>query len=438
MGDPFEPLATAATSDDWEKGAAASLRGKPLETLASRTEDGIEIAPVYGRPSAPAAISGIGARPPLVVPLIAEPSAESANAAILAELEGGAGGFVLQMAADGQPGLPMRPGAIEAVLQDVHLDAALVALRPGPDGLDAVSELIRLAGERPHPAGIRAGMDPFASALTGGVSSDPALADDAAALSVRALAAGNATLFATSGRTAHEAGATEAQELAAMLASGVASLRALEAAGIAPETAAPLVSLDLAADADLFVATAKLRAARRLWAGVLSACGAGRASSPMHVTTSARMMAETDAYTNMLRTTAAALAAAFGGADSVTVLPFTHALGRPDGFARRIARNTQIVLAEESYIGAVADPALGSGYIEHLTDGFCAAAWSLFQEVEAAGGAASAAGAIALASPMAEARARRRAAIADGARTRVGVNAYSNPDDRPPNVEAWT
>ena len=102
------------------------------------------------------------------------------------------------------------------------------------------------------------------------------------------------------------------------------------------------------------------------------------------------MMTRRDPWVNLLRTTMAVFAAGLGGANSITVLPFTAALGLPDRFARRLARNTQLILLEESNLAKVADPAAGSGGIEDLTDKLCRAAWALFQEIEAAGGAAAA------------------------------------------------
>ena len=98
------------------------------------------------------------------------------------------------------------------------------------------------------------------------------------------------------------------------------------------------------------------------------------------------MMAKRDPWTNMLRTTTACAGAAFGGADAITVLPFSWALGVPDRFARRVARNTQLVLQEESSLGRVADPVGGSWYVESLTDELARKAWDLFQEIERTGG----------------------------------------------------
>ena len=200
------------------------------------------------------------------------------------------------------------------------------------------------------------------------------------------------TALLADGRPYHEAGASEAQELAAMLATLVAYLRACEAAGLRPRLALGKIALALAADADLFLTIAKLRAARRLVAKVAEACGAGSAAKSIQLTasTSERMMARRDPWVNLLRTTVACAGAAYGGAEAITVLPFTWALGKPDAFARRIARNTHLVLQEESAAARVTDPAHGSWYVETLTDDLAKAAWALFQDIEANGGMAPA------------------------------------------------
>src|SRR5690606_32657031 len=133
--------------------------------------------------------------------------------------------------------------------------------------------------------------------------------------------------------------------------------------------------------ADQLLTTAKFRALRKLWARVEVACGL--APEPLFVSaeTAWRMMAQRDPYVNMLRATMATFSAAVGGADAITVLPFTARIGLPDRFARRVARNTQLVLAEESYLGKVTDPSAGAGAMEDLTNQLCEAAWTLFQEI---------------------------------------------------------
>jgi methylmalonyl-CoA mutase len=138
------------------------------------------------------------------------------------------------------------------------------------------------------------------------------------------------------------------------------------------------------------------------------------------------MMSRRDPAVNMLRATVAAFAAGIGGADAVTVLPFTAALGLPDRFARRIARNAQLILLEEANIAKVADPAAGSGAIEHLTTELCGAAWTLFQEIEAAGGAAAALEAGLIQRKVAAVRTERRRAIARRTEPLTGTSEFAH------------
>src|SRR6185312_16428855 len=163
-----------------------------------------------------------------------------------------------------------------------------------------------------------------------------------------------------------------AQELAFALSAAVDCLRALEAGGTPLEAARGIIYFRLAADADEFLTIAKFRAIRKLWARVEAACGLAPKPAIVAAETAWRMMTRHDPYVNMLRNTIAIAAAGLGGADNIAVLPHTAAIGLPDAFARRVARNTQLVLLEEANLAKVADPAAGSGAIEHLTDALCA------------------------------------------------------------------
>ncbi|WP_449066665.1 methylmalonyl-CoA mutase family protein, partial [Planomonospora algeriensis] len=199
----------------------------------------------------------------------------------------------------------------------------------------------------------------------------------------------------------HDAGGSDAEELGCSLATGVAYLRALTGGGLGLEQAFGQLEFRYAATADQFLTVAKFRAARRLWARVAEACGAGPAPDPadpgrtlaaqlQHAVTSSAMMTARDPWVNMLRTTLACFAAGIGGADSVTVQPFDARLGLPDAFARRIARNTHSLLVEEAHVARVTDPAGGSFYAERLTADLAERAWVWFQEIERAGGMARA------------------------------------------------
>jgi methylmalonyl-CoA mutase len=195
-----------------------------------------------------------------------------------------------------------------------------------------------------------------------------------------------------------------------------------------------LIWFRLAADADEFLTIAKLRALRKLWARIEEA--SGLAPKPIFVSaeTAWRMMSTRDPYVNMLRTTIAVTAAGVGGADAISALPFTIALGLPDSFARRVARNMQLILLEESNLYRVTDPAAGAGGIEVLTSDMTRVAWGLFQEVEAAGGAAIAFEQGMMQQRIASTRAERHKAIARRKDALTGVSGYPDLDEFPVKV----
>ncbi|NEA13363.1 methylmalonyl-CoA mutase, partial [Streptomyces sp. SID10692] len=229
----------------------------------------------------------------------------------------------------------------------------------------------------------------------------------------------------------HEAGGSAGEELGLSLATGVAYLRALTGAGMSVEAACGQLEFRYAATADQFLTIAKLRAARRLWARVAEASGAPAAGAQrQHAVTSPVMMTRRDPWVNMLRTTLATLGAGVGGAESVTVLPFDHALGLPDAFARRIARNTSTILIEESHLARVVDPAGGSWYVERLTDELAAAAWAFFQETERAGGLPAALRSGMVAERLAATWAARSAKLARRKEPITGVSEFPMPGER--------
>ena len=228
------------------------------------------------------------------------------------------------------------------------------------------------------------------------------------------------------GRPVHDAGGSEAQELAFTLAVAVAYLRALEAGGMGLEPARAALSFRLSADADQFLTLAKFRALRLLWARIEQACGLTPRPIFIAAQTAWRMLTQRDPYVNMLRATMATFSAGLGGANAITVLPHTLALGLPDPFARRAARNTQLVLLEESNLAKVGDPAAGSGGIETLTKQLCKAAWSLFQEIEKAGGIFPALEKNLIQRKVATTRAAREANIAKRRDVLTGASEFPN------------
>jgi methylmalonyl-CoA mutase len=194
------------------------------------------------------------------------------------------------------------------------------------------------------------------------------------------------------------------------------------------------VGIALAIDCDLFLAIAKLRAMRLLWRNLLAACSLPWQPLALHGESSWRMMTAREANMNLLRAVAAGFAAGIGGVDSMSILPHSLVVGLPDGFARRMARNIQILLIEESHLHHVADPGSGAGYIETLTHALASRAWKVFQEVERRGGIVQtlASGYI---RELIEAAAKKRAqAVSLGHRAIVGVSEFRDPSDIPPKV----
>jgi methylmalonyl-CoA mutase len=209
-----------------------------------------------------------------------------------------------------------------------------------------------------------------------------------------------------------------------VLAVALAYLRALEKGGVTLDEARRMIAFRLSADADQFLTIAKFRALRKLWAHVEQACGLAPQPAIVAAETAWRMMSKRDPWVNLLRTTIATFSAGIGGADSITVLPFTAALGLPDRFARRLARNTQLLLLEESNVARVSDPTAGAGGIETLTDQLCRAAWLLFQEIEAAGGAYEALARGLIQGKVAKVRAQREANVARRKDALTGASDY--------------
>jgi methylmalonyl-CoA mutase len=233
-----------------------------------------------------------------------------------------------------------------------------------------------------------------------------------------------------------EAGASEGIELAAMLSTGAAYLRAMANAGLDADAAGSQLELVLGADPDVFTTVAKLRAARRVWSAMAGACGVDVtvAAPAMSVRTLDRALSRRDPWVNLLRVTAAAFAAAVGGADSVITTPFDAELGEPGELGRRMARNTQLLLGEESGVGRVIDPAGGSWYVETLTEELAEEAWSLFRVLEGAGGLPAVLLDGTLATRIASVRDERLGQVATRRAPITGVSEFPLLDEQSPEV----
>jgi methylmalonyl-CoA mutase len=309
-----------------------------------------------------------------------DPDPAVTRAAVLDDLEHGVTSVWVHLGDDG-----IAVADLPTVLADVRLDLAPVVVSSVSDQPAAARALLDLVADRESVGG-NLGLDPFGAAARLGTSPDlTPLAD-----LVRECAHRDGWRAITiDARVLHEAGATDVDALAVAVATGVEYLRHLEAAGVPANEAFGQIDLRVGATADQFLTAAALRAVRRVWARVGEACGVveDQRGVRTHAVTSLRMFTREDPWVNVLRSTLAAFGASVGGADSITVLPYDTVLGLPERLGRRLARNTQILLADESNVGRVTDPGGGSWYLESLTDQVADAVWSRFQEVERAGGA---------------------------------------------------
>lgn len=352
------------TRDDWRSLSEKGLRGAAVATLSSETEDGITRGPLFdaaARPEGHAALPRCDApllsgRPWHICAPVIDSDAAFANEQLLADLDGGAS------AVQFMGGAFRRKADLKRCLEGVYLTLVPVIFAPGCSAAAFASSVDDLT-DTP----VTLGLDPL--------SNRPDVPDTWRAFTANAC-------------TIHDAGGTDAMELA-----GFAATTAAAFARHGPSVHDHMSAL-FAVGTDAHLNIVKLRAARRLYAEIASVYGIAAPSLPIHAITSLRMMQSQDAWTNMLRTMSAGFGAVAGGADYVTVRPFTETAGNqrrgnPTPFGYRIARNQQLLMMEESHIGQVHDVAYGSYFHERLTEDLAQSAWAKFQSIEAGGGIAT-------------------------------------------------
>lgn len=430
------------TRADWEAAATKALKGGALADLAWSTYDGVDLGPLYAaddevRPVvAPRVPAADPARPWDLRARVDQAAAAQANAAALAELEGGAASLLLSLDRAGERGVRIADrDDLARALDGVLLDLAPVALDAGFAGPLAAEWLGDLAKAAPR-APLALHLDPVSAFAAEGASPGPVVAHLARAAETAARLAPTypaATLAMAGAFVVHEAGGSKSQELGFAAASALAWVKALDAAGLPPADALQRILLGLSVDGEYLCGLAKLRAARLIWARLCQALGAD-VPACIEARGSRRSLARVDAWTNLLRSSAAAFAGAVGGADAVVLTPFTAPLGPADAFARRQARNIQLVLMEEAHLGRVDDPAAGSWFLDGLTRQLAEAGWAQFQAIEGRGGVVAALTSGWLAEQVADVAARRRADLAEGRAQLIGVTRFTDPTGRAPAI----
>jgi methylmalonyl-CoA mutase len=355
---------------------------------------------------------------------VAGVAADEVNAAVLAGLAEGVSALLIRVGESG-----VAPAQLEKVLEGVYVSMAPVILDAGADYRAACDALLELVAEVEPDQRATLSIDLGADPLTASLSERPAPAIREVVDVAKQVAGSHGVRAITvDGPAFHNLGANATWELAGSVAAAVAYLRLLTESGLPVAQALTQISFRLAADDDQFMTIAKVRALRQLWARVAEVVGEPESGAAVvHAETSLPMMTQRDPWVNMLRTTLAAFGAGVGGADTVLVYPFDVAIpggfpGMATSFARRMARNIQLLLLEESHVGRILDPAGGSWFVEDLTEQLAQQAWQHFQAIEKHGGFADAGDYITgqigeIAAQRADDIAHRRTAI-------TGVNEY--------------
>ena len=434
----------APSREQWEKEVLKVLNrrrpeGKELSIdqamarLRTTTVDGLTIEPLYSLDGEPSPLGFPGVMPftrgTTVRPgagwdiraLHEDPDVAVTNAAILDDLQRGATSLWLRIGPDA-----IAAADLPRVLAGVRPELAAVAVSSVEEqqaAADALASWWRASGKSSEVVG-NLGIDPLgAAAVTGGAA-------DLSVLAPYVKLAGSdfplARALIVDTLVYDNAGAGDVEVLACAIATGVEYVRALVADGISAADAFGQIVFRVPANADQFTTIARLRALRRLWARVGEVLDVPEAlrGAMQHAVTSLRMVTRDDAYVNLLRGTIATFAGAVGGAELVTTLPFDAAHGLPTEASRRMARNTQLVAADESNLGKVTDPAGGSWYVESLTDQLATKAWAQFQQFEAAGGMAKALADGVVASELAKVVAERTKRLSTRRQPITGVSMF--------------
>ena len=433
------------TKSEWIAKVEADLHGASVEVLRSTAPGGIPLEPLYteedvdgsGAPGLPGIYPYRRGAAPLGGWLIRQeyddPRPSVCKEMIRQDIERGVEALWLRLGPRNGCRV-LTVDQLDDLLGSLDLSATSVWVDGGSDALAVASGWLGLAQRRQVPYTALSGglgFDPVGllvgkGGIQGGLQARFAELRDLGwwcSNNAPGLRAANVSSAPYDG-----GGASAVQELAYTIATGLEYLRQLTEGGLSVDAAARQIGFSYAVSGDFFEQVAKLRAARWLWAKVVVTAGGEPQAAAMqiHCRTSDFTKTQRDPWVNMLRVTAECTAAVFGGAQSIATTPFDSAIGPPDELARRVARNTQVVLRDESHLGEVADPAGGSWFIEHLTNDLARAAWDEFRSIEAAGGIVAALGSGKLVDAIGEVADGREKRLARRQTPIVGVSEFPN------------
>lgn len=434
--------------NDWRQAVDAALKGRPFSSLVTKTIDGIDIEPLYPgctddtRIARPAREPG---DPPWdIVQRCDIPDLARANRQALEDLGGGAGGLSIVLpgaVSAGEYGVPIATtDDVKRLLQDVELDLISLRLDGGIRSREVAPLLIDVFRDRNldlSKCRLNIGLDPVSSfAQTGTVMRRTEVIERMGQVVDHCRESGFAgTAFVADARVYHNAGSSCGQDIGLVAAALVENLRSLCETGLSRAEAASLTGIMISVTQDQFASMCKLRALRQVWQRICEVLEIEPTAIRIDTETSWRMMSRNDPHVNLLRATSAIFAAGTGGADSVAVLPYSFAHGVPDGTARRLARNAQIIMQAESAIGRVEDPAAGSGHAEQLTSDLASHGWKFFQAIEAQGGIFAALSNGFIHSAISDMAREKQRLIAERRTKVTGVTEFATLDE--PGVNVW-
>ena len=375
---------------------------------------------------------------------VENPNPIEANKEILKDLVGGSTSIHLKLNMGGIVG---RRGIkitcqedMETLLENVYIEHIKLSIEAASDFADATATLLSSYIERgvnQDNVNVSLCVDPLATLMQYGKLPN----DIAVILGEMGVLAKhmhddwpNVRSVGVDTRVYNLSGSTALQEVSFSIATGIQYLRIMEKMGLSAEEAASQITFLISVDCEVFMTIAKIRALRNVWGRCLKACGVEDVKMHIHAETSERMLTKRDPWNNILRTTTAGLGAALGGADSISVLPFTQALGGADERGRRIARNIQIILSEESNLSKVGDPAAGSWAIEDMTNSLSEKAWEMMKGIESVGGMPNAVQDGLIEQAITAKADIRNQEFEDGNKHIIGVTSFFNEGETPVSI----
>ena len=433
------------SKDKWYEMVDKVLKGKPFEDeMIENSIDGIEIQALSIEASGNANDKSSSLQKKTGIwdirQSIENPKPIEANKEIIADLMGGSTSIHLKLnmgGISGRRGIKIKcQDDMIILLNNIYLQHIKVSVEAGSDFPDATANLISAfteKGSESKNTNICINADPIAALAQYGKlpnGLDVTLGEMGSLSKHMSDEWANVKVVGVDTRVYNLAGSTALQDVGFSLATGIQYLRILEKIGLSIEEAADQISFLISVDCDTFKTISKLRALREVWGRCLKTCGVEKPQMHIHAETAERMLTKREPWNNILRTTTAGLAAAIGGADSISILPFTQTLGGADDRARRIARNIQVILAEESHLSRVGDPAAGSWTVEEMTNSLTEGAWELMKSIEAVGGMSNAIEGGMIEQEISAKADLRNKAFEAGKKQIIGVTSFCNEGEK--------